>query len=45
MAIEASCIDSLHVPDIVKISGESQESTSDCYLELLLSCADGREVR
>ncbi len=45
MAVEASCIESLHVSGIVKISGEPQESSPDRHLELLLPCANCREVR
>ncbi len=45
MAVEASCVDSLHTSNVVKISRESKKGSPDRYLELLLSCADSREVR
>lgn len=44
VSVEASRINSLYVSDIVKTSGKSQESSPDRHLELLLPCADGREV-
>ncbi len=45
MAVEASCVDSLHISNIVKISGKSKESTPDNHLELLFAYAHGCETR
>ncbi|EMA72684.1 hypothetical protein C462_00312 [Halorubrum distributum JCM 13916] len=45
MSVEFGCIDSLYASGIVRICGESQGGSLDCHLEVLLPCADSREVR
>jgi hypothetical protein len=44
VSVEASCVDSLYISNIVKISGESQECSPNHHLELLLPCTYGRKI-